>query len=125
MKEENIDLILERVLKAIYDDIKDCLHYTEKMHSSEYDSINEGYEKALKKMEHLKKNVHSIEDLAKMDEETITDVFEYIQFYADNYVISPEGSKEFEKNMEEYSKIESLLSLFFDEDDEDENYECE
>lgn len=119
MNDEELDNFFIETLKNILEDVKDCYSSVESENSEEYLEIKEDYEYIISDLENLLKNVKSIDDLALMDEEEIGNVYEYIEAYADNFVIrSEEDSRK--KDLEEHQKLEELLDLFLDDDDEPE-----
>ncbi len=118
MTDQELDELLIETLKKILADTKECADYVKDIHTEEYKEIQEEYDYIINDVTDLLKNVKTIEDLAEMDDDRIGDVFTYLETYADNFIISHEP-EHYKKDMEEYEKIESLLNLFYDEDDED------
>ena len=116
MTDEELDVFFIQTLKNILSDMKDCKAYVKDLHSPEYDEINQDYDEVIQDVEGLIKELKTIDDLALLDEETITAVYDYIDSYAENFIIhTEEGQKQ--KDLEEYSKLEELLNLFIDTDD--------
>lgn len=123
MTESELDVFFTETLKKILEDTKDCAAYIQHLNTPEYEEIKEDYQADIEDLTALIKEIKSIDDLAETDEDTITRVFEFIEGYAGNFVISaqPEQKK---KDLEEYAKLEEILNLFFDSDeDEEEDFE--
>jgi len=118
MTDEELDKLLVDTLGKILADTKECADYVKDIHTEEYKEIQEDYEYVIDDVTDLLKNVKGLDDLADMDDDRIGDVFTYLEAYADNFVVSHEPEN-YKKDMAEYEKIESLLNLFYDEDDEE------
>lgn len=119
MTDEELDIYFIDILNRVIAELKDCADYVKELHTPEYDEINEDFEYSITQLTALLKVVHTIDDLAQQNDDLITDVFEYIQCYADNFIISNEPVQK-EKDLAEYEKLEELLNLFLDTDDYDE-----
>lgn len=117
MTEKEMDLFFMDALKKFLKETEDCAEYIKGIKGRDYDEIRAEYEYVIADLQDLLDNIRTLEDLAQMDEETIGAVFDYIQEYADNFVISNEAEQQ-KKDLEEYAKIEEILDLFFDEDEE-------
>lgn len=122
MTDEELDIYFIDILNRVLADLKDCADYVKDLHTPEYDEINEDFDYSITQLTELLKEIHTIDDLAQQDDDLITDVFEYIQSYADNFIISNVPEQK-EKDLAEYAKLEELLNLFLDTDDYDEDYE--
>lgn len=118
MNDEELDKFFIETLKNILEDVKDCYLSVKSENSEEYLEIKEDYEYIISDLENLLKNVKSIDDLALMDEEEIGNVYEYIEAYTDNFVIRSEKELR-KKDLEEHQKLEELLDLFLDDDDDE------
>lgn len=118
MTDEELDQLLVDTLKKILADTRECADYVKDIHTEEYKEIQEDYKYVIDDVTDLLKNVKGLDDLADMDDDRIGDVFTYLESYADNFVVSHEAEN-YKKDLAEYEKIESLLNLFYDEDDED------
>ena len=123
MTEKQLDIFFIESLQKILMDAKDCADYVKKESSKEYDEIKAGYKEQIETLERLLKTVHSIEDFADEDEETIDCVYGYIENYTDNFVISADEAQK-KKDLAILDKLEELLNLFIDVDD-DEDYDSE
>lgn len=119
MTDEELDIYFIDILNRVIAELKDCADYVRELHTPEYDEINEDFDYSITQLTALLKEVHTIDDLAQQNDDLITDVFEYIQCYADNFIISNEPVQK-EKDLAEYEKLEELLNLFLDTDDYDE-----
>lgn len=117
MTYEELDEFYIQTLKNILADTKECRDYVKDLHTPEYDDINQDYDESISLLNNLISTTKSIDDLAELGEDTITLVYDLIASYADNLVISadPEQRK---KDMKEYDKLEELLSLFLDTDED-------
>ena len=118
MTDQELDNFLVETLKNILADTKECADYVKNFHTPEYKEIQEDYAYVIEDISDLLKTVKGLDDLADCDDDRIGDVFAYLESYADNFVISQEPGQK-EKDLAEFEKIESLLNLFYDEDDED------
>lgn len=118
MNDEELDKFFIETLKNILEDVKDCYLSVKSENSEEYLEIKEDYEYIISDLENLLKNVKSIDDLALLDEEEIGNVYEYIEAYTDNFVIRSEKELR-KKDLEEHQKLEELLDLFLDDDDDE------
>lgn len=115
---DELDTFFIDTLKKILEITKDDADYVKDFHSEEYKEIQEDYEYTINQLTELLKTVKTIDDLAMQDEETITDVYDYIATYADNFVISCDPAQK-QKDLEQYDKLEEILDLFLDSDDDD------
>lgn len=118
MNDEELDKFFIETLKNILKDVKDCYSSVKSENSEEYLEIKEDYEYIISDLENLLKNVKSIDNLALLDEEEIGNVYEYIEAYSDNFVIRSEKELR-KKDLEEHQKLEELLDLFLDDDDDE------
>lgn len=118
MTDKELDQILVETLKNILADTKECADYVKDIHTEEYKEIQEDYEYVIDDVTDLLKKVKGLDDLADMDDDRIGEVFNYLESYADNFVVSHDPKK-YKQDMADYEKIECLLNLFYDEDDEE------
>ncbi len=124
MTEEEMDDFFIETLKKILLDMKDSFESVKNENSEEYQEIKEDYEYVIEDLSNILKSVKTLDDLALLDEEEIGNVYEYIEAYTDNFVIrSEEDSRK--KDLEEHQKLEELLDLFLDDDDEPEEIDLE
>ena len=124
MTEEELDEYFIETLKKILADVKDCKDYIKDIHTPEYDEIRGDYDEQISLLTSLLAGIKGIDDLAEMDEETITAVYDFIADYADNFLIAPDGEQQ-EKDWAEYDKLEELLDLFMDTEDEEDSEDAE
>lgn len=115
MDDSELDEFFIKTLYAILEDMKDCAEYIKNQNSPEFKEIKDDYKKSIKSLSKLLKKIHSIDDLAETSDDTITEVFEYIEDYTANFVIAAENPQK-QKDLEEYDKLEALLFLFVDDD---------
>lgn len=119
MTDDELDTYFINLLKAILEDMKDCKAYLKEPLSPEDKEIMEDYDYVINDLSQILKQIKSIDDLAELDEEAINNVYDYIESYATNFIISAYEPQR-QKDLEEYEKIEEILDLFLDDDDFDE-----
>lgn len=117
MTYEELDEFYIQTLKKILADTKECKDYVKDLHTPEYDDINQDYDESISLLNKLISTTQSIDDLAELGEDEITLVYDLIASYADNFIISADP-KQRKKDMKEYDKLEELMSLFLDADDD-------
>ena len=118
MTDEELDLFLIETLKNILENVKEYKDYVKDLNTAEYKEIKDYYDDEIGLLSRLIKEIKGIEDLAEYDEETITAVYDLIADFADNFIISADGLQR-EKDLAEYDKLEELMALFLDSDDEE------
>ena len=118
MTDEELDLFLIETLKKILENVKEYKDYVKDLNTAEYKEIKDYYDDEIGLLSRLIKEIKGIEDLAEYDEETITAVYDLIADFADNFIISADGLQR-EKDLDEYDKLEELMALFLDADDEE------
>ena len=117
MTYEELDEFFIETLKKILAETKDCKEYVKDLHTPEYDDINQDYDENISLLNKLISTTKTIDDLAELGEDEITLVYDLIASYADNFLISPDP-KQRKIDMKEYDKLEELMSLFLDTDDD-------
>lgn len=117
MNDTELDDFFIQTLKKILEITKDDAAYVANLTTQEYEEIKEDYQYMIEDLSEIIKNTKTLDDLAEADEETITAVFDYIASYSDNFIISANEPQK-KRDLEEYSKLEELMDLFFDSDDE-------
>ena len=122
MTEEELDEYFIETLKKILEDVKNCKDYIKDLNTPEYDEIRADYDEQISLLNSLLAGIKGIDDLAQMDEETITAVYDFIADYADNFLIASDGEQQ-EKDWAEYDKLEELLDLFMDTEEDEESEE--
>ena len=118
MTDEELDLFLIETLKNILENVKEYKDYVKDLNTAEYKEIKAYYDDEIGLLSRLIKEIKGIEDLAEYDEETITAVYDLIADFADNFIISADSLQR-EKDLAEYDKLEELMALFLDADDEE------
>lgn len=118
MTEEELDIFFIETLKKALADMKECRDYVKDLGTPEYKEICQDYKDDIDLLSSILKSVQTIDDLAEMDEESITAVYDFIATYADNFLIHPDSPQK-EADLAEYEKLEELLNLFMDTEDED------
>ncbi|MCR4742001.1 MAG: hypothetical protein K5866_03910 [Treponema sp.] len=116
MDDQELDIFFMDLLKKILADLEECQDYVKDKKSPEYKEIQEDYAESIKILNKVIKSIKGIDDLALSDEETINEVYEFIQLYADNFIINEETEQN-KKDLEEYAKVEEILDLFLDDED--------
>jgi len=116
MTDEELDAYFVKTLKAILETYKEYNSCLKEPLSDDDKEMKEDYEYVIDDLSQIIKQVKSIDDLAEMDEDAITAVYNYIDEYATNFVIAAESVQR-EKDMAEYGKLVELLDLFLDDDE--------
>ncbi len=118
MTQLQMDKFLIESLKNILEIAKDDYDYIKDEKSPEYIEIKEDFEEVIAGLESLLPVIKSVDDLACQDEDTITFVYELLDEYAGNFIISSEPNQQ-KKDLETYNKLEELLYLFLDSDEDE------
>lgn len=116
MNDQELDSFFIDLLKTILSEQKEYSEYVKDKKTPEYKEVQDDYAQSIKLLNKVIKLTQGIDDLALSDEETINDIYELIQLYADNFIIHEEAEEK-KKDLEEYSKVEEILDLFLDDDD--------
>ncbi|MCR4627212.1 MAG: hypothetical protein K5640_06150 [Treponema sp.] len=109
---------------------KDELNYLEKNSSaysntskdSIFGELKEDLESVISSLTEILSSIKTIDDLSLSDGETINSVFEYLEEFADNFVISNDEIQR-KKDYDKYHQIEELLFLFYDEDEDSDDFD--
>ena len=113
---------LEEFLQVKKDELNYLLshkiQYSDTSKNSIFGELKEDLENVISDLKKLLSTIKTIDDISLSGDETINNVFEYLEEYADNFVISDEKNQR-KKDYVKYHKIEELLFLFYDEDDPD------
>lgn len=123
--DSQIDKFFINCLKEFLQIKKDELNYLEKKSSAYSDTskdsifgeLKEDLESVISSLTEILSKIQTIDDLSLSDDETINSVFEYLEEFADNFVISNDKNQR-KKDYDKYHQIEELLFLFYDEDEE-------
>lgn len=118
MTEKEMDSFFIETLKKALTNMKDCLEYIKDEPGEIYDEIRDGYECEIQELSEIVGSINSIGDLAEKDEETIGAVFDYLEGYYDNFVISSD-EKQQASDLKEYEKLSTLMDMFYDEEDDE------
>ncbi len=118
MTQLQMDKFLIESLKNILEIAKDDYDYIKDEKSPEYIEIKEDFEEVIAGLESLLPVIKSVDDLACQDEYNITFVYELLDEYAGNFIISSEPNQQ-KKDLETYNKLEELLYLFLDSDEDE------
>lgn len=119
MNEKEMDDFFIETLKKILIDMKDSFESVKNENSEEYQEIKEDFEYVIEDLTNILKSVKTLDDLALLDEEEIGNVYDYLDSYAEIFEIRAEPELR-KKDLEEHQKLEELLDLFLDDDDEPE-----
>ena len=120
MAEKEMDEILVKCLENYLQEKKDFAQYlnsrNDKVFLQIFAEVKEENDFIINDVQKILKSVDSVESLAEQSEEVISNAFEYLEEYADSFIIS--ADKEHRKKDEaEYEEIQNLLMLFYDEED--------
>lgn len=119
MTDKELDQYFIQTLKNALELFNESLDHEKKYTDDASDNNQEYYGQIISSIETICKKVKTIDDLADMDEDIITDAFDAITAYAEAFVISSDEEQR-KKDLEEYEKLEELLYIFCDADEEDE-----
>lgn len=119
MTDEELDEYFVHVLKTILEEYKEYAACIKTPVSEDDQEMMEDYDYVIQDLSEILSQVTCIEDLAEMDEDTITAVYNYIDEHTTNFVIAADGPQR-EKDMAEHGKLVELLDLFLDDDSEEE-----
>lgn len=115
MTDRETDRFLISTLQNILADMQDCATYAANRNSEEYKEIQRDFKFSIRNLQKILQKVRSLENLAECEESQIADVYDYIEEYYANLIISAEPNQQ-KKDLEEAAKLEELLSLFYDSD---------
>lgn len=118
MTEDELEPFFFETLKKILSELKSGLEYIKDESGEEYDEIREDYVRSIKDLTEISESTSTFDALAEMDDEKIDTVFDCLEGYFDNFVISSDPVRH-EKDMEEYQKLEILMDMFFDDEEDD------
>lgn len=115
MTEDEMDDFFIETLKKILLDMKDSFESVKNENSEEYQEIKEDFEYVISDLTNILSSVKSLDDLALLDEEEIGNVYDYLDSYAEVFVIRAEPELR-KKDLAEYKKLEEILDLFLDDE---------
>ena len=120
MAEKEMDEILVKCLENYLQEKKDFAQYlnsrNDKVFLQIFAQVKEENDFIINDVQEILKSVDSVESLAEQSEEVISNAFEYLEEYADSFIISADKEQR-KKDEAEYEEIQNLLMLFYDEED--------
>ena len=120
MVEKEMDEILVKCLENYLQEKKDFAQYlnsrNDKVFLQIFAEVKEENDFIINDVQEILKSVDSVESLAEQSEEVISNAFEYLEEYADSFIISADKEQR-KKDEAEYEEIQNLLMLFYDEED--------
>ena len=120
MCEKEMDEILVKCLENYLQEKKDFAQYLnsrdDKVFLQIFAEVKEENDFIINDVQEILKSVDSVESLAEQSEEVISNAFEYLEEYADSFIISADKEQR-KKDEAEYEEIQNLLMLFYDEED--------
>lgn len=119
MTDNELDQYFIQTLKSALTLFKENSEHEKKYNDDASNDNQEYYQQMISSIETICKSVKTIDDLEEFDEDIITDVFDAITAYAEAFIISADEVQR-KKDMQEYEKLEELLYIFCDSDEEDE-----
>lgn len=119
MTDKEQDKYFIKTLNAALQLYKEGAEYEKQNPSRTNKKISEDYEEHINFLETILKQIKTIDDLGDLGEDAITEAFEAIAAYAECFIISAD-ERQRKLDLQEYEKIEELIYLFCDSDEEDE-----
>ena len=120
MAEKEMDEMLVKCLENYLQKKKDFAQYlnsrNDKVFLQIFAEVKEENDFIINDVQEILKSVDSVESLAEQSEEVISNAFEYLEEYADSFIISADEEQR-KKDEAEYEEIQNLLMLFYDEED--------
>lgn len=118
MTEKEQDEYLMTVLRRYVEVLKDA-NDAEKQNNypNSKNAVSENDE-IISDLEEIAAKINSIEELAEQGADEIDTVFEAVSAYAGDFIVSAEEDQR-KKDLEECTKLEEIIWLFYDQDDED------
>ena len=120
MAEKEMDEILVKCLENYLQEKKDFAQYlnsrNDKVFLQIFAEVKAENDFIINDVQEILKSVDSVESLAEQSEEVISNAFEYLEEYADSFIISADKEQR-KKDEAEYEEIQNLLMLFYDEED--------
>lgn len=118
MTDDELDSFYAQTLHDILADTKDARESITKYTLPEYAEIIEDFDAIIEDLEFLIKETATIDDLAEMDDDLIDNFYEYLFSYMSNFCID-ENPVNKEKDQSQYEKLQELIFLFTDDEDEE------
>lgn len=122
MTDKETDELLVKILNNYLAEITESNAYIKSYNSKYFAEVIEQNKVIIEELNSVLKVVKTVEDLALQDEEIIGGVFEYLEDFVGNFVISA-TSESRKKNMEELQNLNDLLNLFYDDDEDNEDWD--
>ena len=122
MTDKELDRFIISTFKNILADTEDNASYINSKNYKDYHEVQEDLDFSINELKELLQKIHSLDDIADCDDEQITRIYEYIEDYYSNYIISTEP-KQRKIDLVQCEKLEELLALFIDQDDFDDEFE--
>lgn len=122
MTDKELDRFIISTFKNILADTEENASYINSKNYKDYHEVQEDLDFSINELKELLQKIHSLDDIADCDDEQITRIYEYIEDYYSNYIISTEP-KQRKIDLVQCEKLEELLALFIDQDDFDDEFE--
>ena len=121
LAEKEMDELLVKSLKNYLQEKKEFAQYLKRKNDEVFlqifAEVREENDFIINDVQKILKNVDSVDSLAEQPEEVICNAFEYLEEYADSFIISADEQQR-KEDEEEYEKIQNLLMLFYDDDED-------
>ncbi len=105
-------------LKECVKEEKEYWDFYKESNIPEDKEICEGHKEIYEDLQSILNHIKTIDDLAQTDEDTITFVFECLESHAETFIIDHTDKKRLKESRKEYKKLQALLDLFFDNDED-------
>lgn len=119
MTDDELDQYFVDTIKAVLDLFRESADYERKYNDEAAQDNIEYYQQMISSLEEVCKNAGTIDDLGDFSEDVITDIFDAITAYAEAFTISADPQQR-KTDLQEYEKLEELLYVFCDSDEDDE-----
>lgn len=119
MTDDELDQYFVDTIKAVLNLFKESADYERKYNDEAAQDNIEYYQQMISSLEEVCKNAGTIDDLGDFSEDVITDIFDAITAYAEAFTISADPQQR-KTDLQEYEKLEELLYVFCDSDEDDE-----
>lgn len=114
---EVTDRYFTDTLKKALVQLKDEWDYIKDSEDEDWMEISDECRQDIQDLESIISHIKTIDDLAETDEETISFVYECLSCYIDSFIIDHTTEETKKQTEEEYSRLQSILDLFLDDDD--------
>lgn len=99
-------------LEIIISQIEEELEVVEKYSESDYRDIEEDYKEVLELLHDILPEITSLNSLANLEADEIDFIYECLQTYADNFIITNRDEILHKQQESEYKHLEKLLDMF-------------